>query len=88
MILLSATMFILGLLAFLDTIFNYGNMFRLLFSGLLIVMSVWVFIKSRGMGDLLKTSGNDTSKANSDSGQVQSTQIENRRERKPQAVGQ
>ncbi len=52
MILLSITMFILGILAFADAIFNYGNMFRMSFSGLLILMSVWVYMKTRGLNDL------------------------------------
>jgi hypothetical protein len=52
MILLSITMFILGVLAFTDALFNYGNMFRMLFSALLIFMSVWVYLKTKDIGDL------------------------------------
>lgn len=52
MILLSITMFVLGVLAFTDAIFNYGNMFRMLFSALLIFMSVWVYLKTKDLGDL------------------------------------
>jgi len=52
MILLSVTMFILGVLAFSDALFNYGNIFRMLFSALLILMSVWAYLKTRDLNDL------------------------------------
>jgi cytochrome c biogenesis protein CcdA len=86
MILLSATMLILGLLAFFDTIFNYGNMFRYMFSGLLIVMSVWVFIKSRSMNDLLKTSDTGTTNTDNYASKTQMNHIEKHKDKKPQAV--
>ena len=86
MVLLSATMFTLGLLAFFDTIFNYGNMFRYMFSGLLIVMSVWVFIKSRSMNDLLKTTDTSTTNTNNFTSETQIDHAEKRKDKKPQTV--
>jgi hypothetical protein len=86
MVLLSATMFILGLLAFFDTIFNYGNMFRYIFSGLLIVMSVWVFIKSRSMNDLLKTTDTGTISTDRSASETHKNHVEKHKDKKPQTV--
>ena len=53
MLLLSCTIFILGLVSFLDTVFNYGSMFRTAFSAMLILLSIWAFVRARSAGDLL-----------------------------------
>lgn len=73
MILLSATMFILGVLAFTDAIFNYGNMFRMIFSSLLIVLSVLAYLKTRDLNDwerLEVVSANGQSKNGEDEGDL------------------
>jgi len=49
MILMSLTMFTLGVLALLDTIYNYGDVFRVIFSFLLIGFSVLLFAKAKNM---------------------------------------
>lgn len=53
MLLLSCTIFILGVVSFLDTVFNYGSMFRTAFSAMLILLSIWAFVRARSAGDLL-----------------------------------
>lgn len=54
MLILTFTIFVLGVLAFLDTIFNYGSLFRYIFSGSLILLSGWVYIKAKSIGDFKK----------------------------------
>lgn len=55
MLILTFTIFVLGVLAFLDTIFNYGSLFRYVFSGSLILLSGWVYLKAKALGDFKKT---------------------------------
>jgi cytochrome c biogenesis protein CcdA len=54
MLILTFTIFVLGVLAFLDTVFNYGSLFRYVFSGSLIVLSGFVYLKAKSIGDFKK----------------------------------
>jgi hypothetical protein len=55
MLILTFTIFVLGVLAFLDSIFSYGSVFRYIFSGSLILLSGWVYIKAKAIDDFKKT---------------------------------
>jgi hypothetical protein len=55
MIFISAALFILGLLALLDTVFSDGGLSRIMFAGMLIAMSIWVFIEAKRSGNLKLT---------------------------------
>lgn len=54
MLILTFTIFALGVLAFLDTIFSYGSLFRYVFSSSLIVLSGFVYLKAKSIGDFKK----------------------------------
>lgn len=49
MILMSITMFTLGTLALMDTIYNYDSIFRVVFSFVLIGFSVLLFAKAKSL---------------------------------------
>ena len=86
MILLSITMFILGVLAFTDSLFNYGNSFRMIFSALLIVMSVWVYLKTKNLDDLSRSEIVSTGNVRTISNDNQDNTEQRRRERKPETI--
>ena len=65
MILMSITMFTLGVLALLDTIYNYGDVFRVCFSLLLIGISVLLLAKAKNFPFFEKP--NMTASTNNDS---------------------
>jgi len=86
MILMSITMFTLGVLALLDTIYNYGNVFRVIFSFSLIGCSILLFAKAKNLPFFDKPetplSANDDNAAHTD---IQ-TASQSRKERKTEIV--
>jgi cytochrome c biogenesis protein CcdA len=86
MILMSITMFTLGMLALMDTIYNYGSIFRVIFSFVLIGFSVLLFAKAKSLPFFDETdtlhSTNDDSAARTD----KQTATQPRKERKPENV--
>jgi hypothetical protein len=86
MVVMSITMFILGMLAFFDAFFNYGSMFRMIFASLLIILSVYVYLKTKDLRDLGKE-GFAISQANTtDKKAAQSTQPLETSKKKPEPV--
>lgn len=86
MILLSITMFILGVMAFFDAFFNYGNTFRFIFAGLLVCMSVWVYLKTKDLRDLGKPYMTTSEKFGTDKIKVPMTEHKEEAEKKPETV--
>jgi len=79
-------MFTLGVLALLDTIYNYGDVFRVIFSFSLIGFSILLYAKAKNLPFFEKTNKTATTS------NIPATQIDNqsdshsRKERKPETV--